>query len=58
MPKSYYISEKQMVEIEHVRKTNKNRSVENRVKALLLHARKEKKSVPTLLKKQGFRNHI
>jgi len=42
MSKRYYISEEQVTEIQHVRKTNKNKSVENRLKALLLHAKKEK----------------
>lgn len=41
-----------MVEIEHVRKTNKNKSVENRLKALILHAKKEKNA--DIAEKTGF----
>lgn len=52
MPKRYCISEKQITEIEHVRKTNKNKNIENRLKALLLHARKEK--CIDIAKKTGF----
>ena len=52
MPKRYYIGEKQIAEIAHARKINKNKSVENRLKALLLHARKGK--CADIAEKTGF----
>jgi transposase len=38
MPKRYYINEEQVAELEAARKKNKNKNVEKRLKALLLHA--------------------
>lgn len=52
MPKRYYLGEKQIAEIEHARKINKNKSVENRLKALLLHARKD--NCADIAEKTGF----
>jgi len=43
MSKRYHINEKQMAELEEARKQNKNKNVENRLKALLLHAEGEKR---------------
>lgn len=43
MPKRYYISEEQVVEIEMSRKQNKNKNIDKRLKALLLHAEGKKR---------------
>ena len=42
MPKRYQIREEQVAELETLRKQNKNKSVEKRIKALLLYAAGEK----------------
>lgn len=52
MPKRYYINEKQIEEIENARKANKNKSIEKRLKVLLLHSRNEK--CEDISEKTGF----
>lgn len=44
MPKRYEISEEQLKELEEMRRKNKNKNVERRLKALVLHAEGEKRS--------------
>ena len=43
MPKRYHINEKQVAELEAARNQNKDKNVEKRLKALLLHAQGEKR---------------
>ena len=43
MPKRYQISKEQVFELEEERKKNKNKNVEKRIKALLLHAEGKKR---------------
>ena len=43
MPRRYQISEEQVAEIERTRKKNRDKNVEKRLKALLLHAQGEKR---------------
>lgn len=43
MSKRYQISEEQIAELKTLRKSNKNKNVEKRIKALLLHAAGEKR---------------
>ena len=52
MPKRYHISEEQIAEIKEVRRINKDKNVENRLKALLLHA--EGKKRVEIASKTGF----
>ena len=44
MPKTYKISEEQIMEIEEYRKKNKNKNVERRLRALLLRAQGKKRA--------------
>jgi transposase len=52
MPKRYHISEEQVTEIKNARIKNKDKNVEKRLKALLLHAQGEKR--PAIATKTGF----
>lgn len=52
MPKRYGIEEAQVKELEAQRKRNKNKHVENRLKALLLHAEGKKRD--EIFEKTGF----
>jgi transposase len=52
MPKRYKISEKQVEEIKKTRKKNKDKNVEKRLKALLLHAEGKKRK--EIAKETGF----
>lgn len=52
MPKRYHINEEQIKEIEKVRKQNKDKNVEKRLKALLLHAEGKKRE--EIASKTGF----
>ena len=52
MPKRYHINEEQAVEIENARKSNKDKNVEKRLKALLLHAQGKKRA--EIADKTGF----
>jgi len=44
MPRRYHITEEQVAEIESARKRNKDKNVEKRLKALLLHAQGESRA--------------
>ena len=44
MPKRYHINEEQLIELEEARSQNKDKNVEKRLKALLLHAQGEKRA--------------
>jgi transposase len=52
MPKRYQINEKQVIEIEKARKWNKDKNIEKRLKALLLHAEGKKRG--EVAEKTGF----
>ena len=52
MPKRHYISEEQKREIELARKKNKNKNVEKRLKALMLHANGAKRK--EIAKQTGY----
>ena len=52
MPKRYHIKEEQVAEIERARKQNKDKNVEKRLKALLLHAESKKRE--EIAEKTGF----
>jgi len=52
MQKRYQINEEQIAEIERIRKKNKNKNIEKRLKALLLHAEGKKRS--EVAEKTGF----
>jgi transposase len=52
MPQRYQISEEQVAEIERARKRNRDKNVEKRLKALLLHAQGKKRE--TIAEQTGF----
>ncbi len=52
MPKRNYISEAQVTEIEQARRKNKDKNIERRLKALLLHAKGKKHE--EIAKETGF----
>lgn len=52
MPKRHKLSEEQIRELEKARKQNKNKNVDNRMKALLLHA--SGKKIAEIADKTGF----
>ena len=52
MPKRYQISEEQVAELEATRKINKDKNVDKRLRALLLHAQGDKRA--EVAEKTGF----
>ena len=52
MPQRYQISEAQVAEIERARKKNRDKNVEKRLKALLLHAQGKKREI--IAEQTGF----
>ena len=52
MPKRFHINEEQVKELEEARRKNKDKNVEKRLKALLLHA--EGKTRETIAELTGY----
>lgn len=52
MPKRYDINKEQLAELEQARKENKNKTIEKRLKALVLHAQGESRT--SIAEKTGF----